>query len=183
MSIKKLLLAVSAAVAICSPASAATFTFAGSWFVGDGPVWSSNPTVYSGQDAAALLFGGTASDYAISTIDNNVANINFSAFVDGWGDETFLTTAVSQSYKFDDGAPGYDAPGGTATAYSAFVFDHSCFNRYNNMQDVCAPGEPGQNFAFRVSGVVPEPATWAMMIGGFGLAGATLRRRRAIVAA
>jgi microcystin-dependent protein len=31
---------------------------------------------------------------------------------------------------------------------------------------------------------VPEPATWAMMIGGFGLAGAALRRRRrAVVAA
>ena len=29
-------------------------------------------------------------------------------------------------------------------------------------------------------GGVPEPATWAMMISGFGLAGATLRRRRAI---
>ena len=28
---------------------------------------------------------------------------------------------------------------------------------------------------------VPEPATWAMMIGGFGLAGAALRRRRATV--
>ena len=30
---------------------------------------------------------------------------------------------------------------------------------------------------------VPEPATWAMMIGGFGLAGAMLRRRRAPAAA
>ncbi|WP_254602811.1 PEPxxWA-CTERM sorting domain-containing protein [Sphingomonas bacterium] len=29
---------------------------------------------------------------------------------------------------------------------------------------------------------VPEPATWAMMIGGFGLAGAALRRRRTSVA-
>lgn len=25
---------------------------------------------------------------------------------------------------------------------------------------------------------VPEPATWAMFIGGFGLVGSTLRRRR-----
>jgi len=31
--------------------------------------------------------------------------------------------------------------------------------------------------------VVPEPGTWAMLIAGFGLVGAGLRRRRAIVAA
>ena len=30
---------------------------------------------------------------------------------------------------------------------------------------------------------VPEPATWAMLAGGFGLAGASLRRRRAAAAA
>jgi hypothetical protein len=36
----------------------------------------------------------------------------------------------------------------------------------------------------RVSGNgVPEPASWALMIGGFGLAGAMLRRRRAATAA
>ena len=32
-------------------------------------------------------------------------------------------------------------------------------------------------------GAVPEPATWALMIGGFGLAGAALRRRRSGFAA
>lgn len=30
----------------------------------------------------------------------------------------------------------------------------------------------------RATAAVPEPATWLMMIGGFGLAGAALRRRR-----
>lgn len=33
-----------------------------------------------------------------------------------------------------------------------------------------------------VNGGVPEPATWSLMIGGFGLAGAALRRRRRALA-
>ncbi|WP_375392075.1 PEPxxWA-CTERM sorting domain-containing protein [uncultured Sphingomonas sp.] len=32
------------------------------------------------------------------------------------------------------------------------------------------------------TGAVPEPASWAMMIGGFGLAGAAMRRRRTVIA-
>lgn len=34
-----------------------------------------------------------------------------------------------------------------------------------------------------VGGMVPEPASWAMLIAGFGLIGATMRRRRSIAAA
>ncbi|UAJ12949.1 PEPxxWA-CTERM sorting domain-containing protein (plasmid) [Polymorphobacter megasporae] len=44
----------------------------------------------------------------------------------------------------------------------------------------CAIGE----VAFRTaSGTVPEPAAWTLMIAGFGLVGAALRRRAPIVAA
>ena len=38
-------------------------------------------------------------------------------------------------------------------------------------------GQTSSTFDFEVS-AVPEPATWALMISGFGLAGAALRRRR-----
>ena len=37
-------------------------------------------------------------------------------------------------------------------------------------------------FAEPATGGVPEPATWALMIAGFGLAGASLRRRGAVAA-
>ena len=48
-----------------------------------------------------------------------------------------------------------------------------------------SPGAQGDfdNVRLDVSSGVPEPATWALMLGGFGLAGAALRRRRATVAA
>ena len=35
---------------------------------------------------------------------------------------------------------------------------------------------------FKAGNAVPEPATWALMIGGFGLAGVSLRRRKAATA-
>lgn len=34
-----------------------------------------------------------------------------------------------------------------------------------------------------INGAVPEPASWAMMIGGFGLVGAAMRRRKVALAA
>jgi len=40
---------------------------------------------------------------------------------------------------------------------------------------------PGRGEVLRISAAVPEPATWAMMIGGFGLAGAMMRRRRTAI--
>lgn len=40
----------------------------------------------------------------------------------------------------------------------------------------------GDNFTFEAA-AVPEPATWAMMIGGLGACGVALRRRRTLAAA
>jgi hypothetical protein len=43
--------------------------------------------------------------------------------------------------------------------------------------------EAGTYDAFTTGAVVPEPASWALMIAGFGLVGAAMRRRVAIAAA
>ena len=164
MNLKNLLTAVAATLALSAgAASATTYVFAGSWFVGQGPAFQTQPTVYSAVEAAALLFGGVASDYAISTVDSNVANINFLAHADRYGDNSFITTTVAQDFKQDLGAAGYNTVGDT----SAYVLDH-------------APPTTGfgRNYAFRVSGVVPEPTAWGMMILGFGATGLLLRRRR-----
>ncbi len=41
-------------------------------------------------------------------------------------------------------------------------------------------GDPPAGRPSGVGGAVPEPSTWALLIGGFGLVGAALRRRRLV---
>jgi len=40
---------------------------------------------------------------------------------------------------------------------------------------------PVDNYTVQIKAFVPEPATWATMIGGFGLVGAAMRRRSATI--
>jgi opacity protein-like surface antigen len=47
---------------------------------------------------------------------------------------------------------------------------------HTGVQNATLGGNLG--YALTNGGAVPEPATWALMIGGFGLAGVTLRSRR-----
>lgn len=170
----KNLLIATAAVALATAgigSAADAATYIGSWRVDQGPSWSTVPTAYTGQAAAALLFGGTASQYSISTVDSNVANINHKAWVSVW----FAS-------QFGDCA-GY--PCGRQVAENAAT---STGGLYQNVGDESAyvrdwaVGPQFVNYAF-LNGAVPEPASWAMLIAGFGLVGAAARRRRVTVAA
>jgi hypothetical protein len=111
----------------------ASTVYIGSFSVADGPSWTTNPTVYSAREAAAFLFGGSFSDYAISTIANTTdpSTINHLAFVDGWGDGQYLAHPASEDFKLDSGGPGYNNPSG-GPAYSAYVQDHSFPGQYVN---------------------------------------------------
>jgi hypothetical protein len=164
---KNALVSAAALLALALPtiADAATYTYVGSWRVDGTPYTGTNPA-FTGQGAAAFLFGGSAANYAISTIDANAANIDFKSWVSVWYAGSFpdcpgypCGRKVAQNFAVStDGL--YQNPGDT----SAYVLDW-------------AVGPQFTNYAFAVGDVVPEPASWAMLIAGFGLVGAALRRR------
>lgn len=61
--------------------------------------------------------------------------------------------------------------------YSAFLFT----TRVGG--DVTFGNDLGQGYRLNsITGALPEPGTWAMMIGGFGMAGAAMRRQRKAIA-
>jgi hypothetical protein len=141
-------------------------TFMGSWLVEEGPSWPQLPETYTGQEAAALLFGGSPGDYFISTIDSDPAHINHMAWVSTWG-----------------GACGGNFPCGTQVAEN---FEASTGGLYLNFGDTSAyvedwaRGSEFRNYAF-VAGAeaVPEPGTWALMSTGLlGLLGYGWRKRQ-----
>lgn len=173
--LKKALFAVVLCLASAVSSNAA-YVYVGSWDLSDlngnynnpdNPyLWTNNPTVFSGVEAAAHLFGGNASEYVISTIDSNVANINRLAFLDGWGDNQYLYDPQADTWKLDSGAPGYNAPYG-GPAYSALVTDHAPFE-----------GRSFVNYAFRdTCDSVPDGA-WTFGMMGIAMGALALIRRR-----
>jgi len=167
MKLKMLAAAASLALA-ASSADAATYVFAGSWTVDQGDQWSDTSVAYTGQAAAALLFGGSASDYVISTVDNNPFNVDYLSWVSVWSAGSFGDCAAFPC--------GRKVAQGSVTSTGGFYLNPGDESAY--VYD-WAVGDQFRNYAFRVeSGVIPEPATWGMMIMGFGLVGFAARRRQ-----
>jgi hypothetical protein len=155
------------ALAFASFAAQANPTFVGSYQVNAGPAYSTNPTVYSATEAAALLFGGTAADYFISIrAAADYTTITHTGWYDGWAEHDGME--FNENYKLDTGAPGYDDPGGSGTARSAYVHD--------------GLDESFVNYVWRAdaAGVqVPEPGSLALF--GLGIIGLARVRRRKLV--
>lgn len=72
-----------------------------------------------------------------------------------------------------------DVPGGAVPGVKpvGYLYDYG-YNITSNGSDSVAETW----FVRNGGGAVPEPATWAMMIIGFGAAGSMIRRRKAVVA-
>ena len=116
--------------------ASASYTYVGSWEVDQGPSWGSQPAAYSGQQAAALLFGGNASDYAISTVGSSPSTINHEAWysVLGYNGPNNGGIAFADSYLSSNSSqnPGYYFSGNNAyrmgdstEAASAYVSDNA----------------------------------------------------------
>lgn len=160
---KKLLLA--ALVSAAFGANAAP-VYIGSFNVNAGPEWNSNPPVYSAQEAAALVFGGIASNYYISIVPDAITH---TAYYNGWGDHTGRIFA--EGYKLDFGAPGYNDP--NPYLDSSGWLDSNGFSKYAYSAYI-NDGLSATNYVF----AVPEPETYAMMLAGLGLLGLRARRRK-----
>ena len=138
-----------------------------------GNEWFSNQGTTSAQ--VTYDFGSVVTITALALWNEDASGIGkLKLSAAGYG--TFLNVSPF------DGPINVDYPAQVFT-FSAvttqFVtFDMSGCPQTNGAFQACAIGE----VAFQAGNVVPEPATWALMISGFGLAGLALRTRRRVLA-
>ena len=165
---KETLLAVAMALGMAASAQAG-YVYVGSWNVHSGPAWPGEPQIFTGRTAAAFIFGGSFTDYAISTTGSDPTMIDFQTWVSGWGlgtDGVIVGQDLVRDLNGDGNYNCCDAGGtfGDPGDYSAYVQDW-CFT-------------PGKciNFAFVA---VPEPTVPALILAG--LVGLRLTSRRKVL--
>ncbi len=112
---------------------------------------------------AGFVFGGATQTDNVTFFGTNFGSFNGSSL-----NGTLL--GVASSYAWTTSSFSFVA--GSAGTLKAYLGTESADN----------VGPVVDNVSLSITGGVPEPATWAMMILGFGFAGAALRRRRAAFA-
>jgi hypothetical protein len=183
----KTLLAMTAAAAIAGPASATVITFddlSGQALVPDGYaglIWNGDWNYYNGVQSPYTAHSG---DYRVYDLTTD-GSFNFSGPVvfDGAWFAGQTTSSVQFQLLLGGSVVGTSGVLGVSST-PAFLA-----SGYGGQVDEVRvlSGQPDfwvmDDVTYHTGGGVPEPATWAMMILGFGAVGLTLRGRRAAVAA
>jgi hypothetical protein len=176
------------ALASTSPAQAAIETYDISW---TGTSNYSMTGVFSFDSSA----GAQVRDYEVTSLSIDVLHNGVS--IGTWT----LPTNQSLSFNFNfDALTGTFDTGGNATGNNGQLWNYGDnissgfvgFGSGENAQAVSNAGGtinlglqflPSTLTATLVTSAVPEPASWAMLVSGFGILGATIRRRRPACAA
>lgn len=104
---------------------------------------------------------------------------------DGFGDLDYIVN-ISSLAPTTVHHLEYFVTGAGANAGNTLTLDHNVADNQNiffTVDVIGTNGKTGVIGATLTGGGVPEPATWAMMLLGFGGMGALLRRRRQVMAA
>ncbi|WP_235902871.1 PEPxxWA-CTERM sorting domain-containing protein [Sandarakinorhabdus oryzae] len=194
MKLKFALLA--AAIAMASAANAAIFTV--TW---SGAQFGNTASAVGVFDIDTSLFPNLGGAQPTNPVGTGFSIISFNVSGSAGGNGSFtqadfgsfyfaafsplnysqqlIGQTMGNGFNFGSFGAGYGGPSGDFNLFSV------------------NPGAPTGSFYFQLTtaggdnigvtsfapGTVPEPASWAMLIAGFGLTGAALRRRRGTVAA
>lgn len=132
-------------------------------------------TATGSADAATFLGiyndGGTSTGFEIGTFNGLVNRI-----IAGTALANTIAGDGGDADQFIDAGAGYDVTLGLGRSFSLGSGGSTTFTTYT----IFGTGAPAA-VVVPPTGGVPEPATWAMMIAGFGLVGGTMRRRSTMV--
>lgn len=125
------------------------------------------------QSVYVMFTATVAGNYSLEALatvqDINPSGVGITFFlapIGPGGFQTALTTLDSQNTSFSYSNGGFLAVGESV----GLIFDRN--GTFNN-------DSTGLNISLSTVDGVPEPASWAMLIAGFGLTGAAMRRRAA----
>jgi choice-of-anchor C domain-containing protein len=154
----------------------------------DGAIDPGSFTTLSAGDTTITgwLVGGAGVDY-IGTYwqaSDGSRSIDLSALGAGSLSQILSGLTLGQTYQVSFDLAGN--PDGGSSTKVAVVTDGETTSTYDFLLTFSSAEESPYGPALdnvSISGAVPEPATWAMMILGFGVVGASLRTRRRALAA
>ncbi|UZK67783.1 PEPxxWA-CTERM sorting domain-containing protein [Sphingomonas sp. M1-B02] len=177
MKMKKAVLCVGAFVAICMamPAAAATFlvNFNSPKFISAGPFSGSmtlTTTDIAAADGSYAIIGITGSG-----IYKTKTYIFSGPILDDGASNKIFADRTGQ--VFDIPGTSFSMTSGSSKLTGNIFYYKSTTNSY--MWEVGSDNGIINSFAIqKMASAVPEPETWAMLLLGFGIIGATLRYRR-----